>query len=219
MCIRDRSYFVDNESLRPLFPEDFINSLEDLYDYNVLQQIKESLYFYSEKQIQKHILNYLFAINFDIGNIEKNEYTDTVIEIEENFFQNFETTILGNDVDIKTLREFRKEAQKEYITFTLAKEIKLDGKQITATKQYQYLFDKYTRNIKENALSPYIDNDNFRRAVIDYNTIAYKNYTGKLKQDVSRLITMLKTKYHYTEKGAVQVTIYALDKKIWDKFD
>jgi len=185
----------------------------------VLQQIKESLYFYSEKQIQKHILNYLFAINFDIGNIEKNEYTDTVIEIEENFFQNFETTILGNDVDIKTLREFRKEAQKEYITFTLAKEIKLDGKQITATKQYQYLFDKYTRNIKENALSPYIDNDNFRRAVIDYNTIAYKNYTGKLKQDVSRLITMLKTKYHYTEKGAVQVTIYALDKKIWDKFD
>jgi len=214
-----KSYFVDNDSLRPLFPEDFINALEDLYDYNVLQQIKESLFFYSEKQIQKHILNYLFAINFEIGNIETNEYTDTVIEINENFFQSFETTILGNDVDVKTLMNFRKETQKEYITFTLAKEIKLDGKQITATKQYQYLFDKYTRNIKENALSPYIDNDNFRRAVIDYNTIAYKNYTGKLKQDVSRLITMLKTKYHYTEKGAVQVTIYALDKRIWDKFD
>jgi len=214
-----KSYFIDNETLRPYFPDGFISSLEALYDYNILHQIKESLYFFSEKQIQKHILDYLFAINFDIGNTEKNDNTGTVIEIDEAFFTNFETTILGADSDDKTRKEFRKTVQKEYITFTLAKEIKLDGKSITSTKQFQNLYERYTRNIKENALTPYIDSDNFRRAVIDYGKVAYKNCTGKLKGDVARLITRLKTKFHYTEKGAIQVTIYALDKKLYEKFD
>jgi len=214
-----KEFFMSNESMKPYFSEEFINAIEALYDYNVLQQIKESLYYFSEKQIRKYILDYLFAINYDMGNTEKNEATNSIIEINDAFFSNFELTVLGYDADLKAREGFRKDMLKEYVSFTLAKEIKLDGHAITATKQYQYLFDKYTRNIKENALTPYADNDNFRRALLDYGTMAFDNFTGKLKQDVSRIITRLKTKYHYSEKGAIQVTVYAIDKNLNDMFD
>lgn len=212
------AFFMDEDSLETYYSLEFINALEALYDYNVLQQIKESLYFFSEKQVQKHILNYLFAINFETGNTERNDTTGSIIEIDDSFFAQFESIILGHDAEAKARREFRKEAQKEYITTTLAREVRLDGKAITETKQYLYLYDRYIRNLKENALTPYINNDNFRRAVLDYGSMAFDNYTGRLKQDVTRLISRLKTGYQYTEKGAMQVTVYTMDKKLYDVF-
>lgn len=211
-------FFLQNEKLYSQLPEGFIESLEDMYDYNILQQIKESLYYFSEKQIVKEILNYLFALNYDIGNTETNFYTNEIVEITEAHFMNFESIILGPFASDSERKVFRKENQKEYISFTLAKEIKLDGKDISQTKQFEYLFDRYISNLKENVLKPYLTNDNLRLAILDYGTTAFKSHSSKICQDVTRLITKLKTKFKYPTQGAAQVCIYAIDKKLQEKF-
>jgi len=213
-----KSYFIQNEKLNGLIPENFLNAVEVLYEYQVLQQIKEALYYYSEKQIQREILDYLFAINFDMGANEVNPYTGKILKIQDTLFDNFENIILGAKVDKKQKMDFRKDMQKEYITYTLSREIKLEGKDIVGTRQYYELFDKYIYVVKKNVLQPYIENTSFRTAVLDYSTAAFKSHSNKLKQDVTRLISNLKNKYNYTEKGAQQVTVYILDKKINEKY-
>jgi len=214
-----KNFFLQNEKYSLLLPDGFIESVEDMYDYNVLQQIKESLYFYSEKQISRDILNYLYCINFDSGTKESNPYTGDTIEISESYFETIESVLFTNTKDEKKRQALRDDTRTEYITYTLSKEIKLDGKTITDTKQYKYLFDRYIRVIKENVLKPYLDNNSFRQALLDYSSTAYNSHPPKLRKDVSRLITRLKTKYRYTEKGAIQATVYIIDKKIAEKFE
>ncbi len=46
-------------------PSGFIDSLIRMYNYTVLQEVKESLYYYNERQIAREIMNYLFAVNFE----------------------------------------------------------------------------------------------------------------------------------------------------------
>jgi len=211
-------FFADDDDLMALIPGGFIESLVDLYDYEVLQQIKESIYYFSKKQIEKEILNYLFALNYDPGSTEINFYTGESIEINEDLFKNFEATILGVDSSSQIRQDFRNDMQKEFITVTLAGEIKLKGTQIDQTQQFRKLLDKYTRSIKENALAPYIENDIFRRAILDFDDVSFNNYPEKLKNDVSRLINNLIKSYDYNQAGAKQVAVYAIDKKIWEKF-
>ena len=50
-------------------PDGFIQSIEDMYNWNILQEIKESIYYYNEDQISKDIQNYLYSINFEIEEI------------------------------------------------------------------------------------------------------------------------------------------------------
>ncbi len=214
-----KTFFTDSDELNKQIPTDFINSLESMYDYEILQQIKESIYYYNKNQIQKEILDYLFALNYDIGNTLTNTYTGKKIIVSEELFNNFESTIIGLNAGKERFEEFRKDAQKEFITMTLAVEIKLQGKKIHQTQQFFKLFDKYKRNIKENALSVYINNDNFKRAINDFDETSFKNYPNKLKSDITRLINNLQKKYSYSEKGAIQVCIYLIDKKIWEKFE
>lgn len=214
-----KKFFLQNQKYSSLLPEGFVESVEDLYDYNVLQHVKESLYFYSEKQISRDILNYLFSINYDTGTKEKNPYTGDSIEINESYFNTFENILLGTTANEKKRSALREEIRTEYITYTFSKEIKLDGKNIIDTRQYKHLFDRYIRVIKENVLKPYLSNDNFRLALLDYGTSAYNSHPLKLRKDISRLITRLKTKYRYSQNGAVQVTVYIIDKKIAEKFE
>lgn len=213
-----KNFFTEDENLLSMIPPGFIESLEDFYDYEVLQQIKESIYYFSKKQIDKEILNYLFALNYDPGTTETNYYTGEKIEITEDLYKNFEATVLGVDSGEEKRIEFRRDNQKEFITSTLAGEIKLKGVQIERTKQFMKLIEKYTRSIKENALAPYTENENFRRAIMDFDDTAFKNYPEKLKNDVTRLINNLMKSYNYTQTGAMQVAVYAIDKKIWEKF-
>lgn len=211
-------FFADDNILYDKIPEGFIDSLEDLYDYEVLQQIKESVYYFSKKQIDREILNYLFALTYDVGTIESNPYTGENIEINEDLFKNFEATVLGVDVGQDKRSAFRRDMQSEYITQTLASEIRLNGVKIESTRLYQRLLERYTRSIKENALAPYIENDNFRRAVLEYGDASFKNYPERLKSDVTRLINNLVKSFNYSPEGARQVVVYAMDKKIWEKF-
>ena len=58
--------WMDVEAARALQPD----SLLRMYNYIVLQEVKESLYYYNEEQITADILNYMFAVNIDPGSTE-----------------------------------------------------------------------------------------------------------------------------------------------------
>jgi predicted Ser/Thr protein kinase len=199
-------------------PEGFTESLERMYDYNVLQEVKEALYYYNEEQLAKDIQNYLFAINFEPGVKKKSDFTGDVVEIDEDYFKNFEAMFLGTTSTPEEREEFRKDTHNEYVSKTLYKEMQQDGKKITETEQFEDLFDKYTRSLKENALLPYVDNENFRRAIHDHGTKNFKAYDRRLKRDVELLLTNLHKKFKYTKEGARQIALYVIDKNLLKEY-
>lgn len=212
------SYFTEDEKLKEMIPEGFMDSLVALYDYMVLQNIKEAIYDFSEKQISRDILNYLYSINFEPGAVEKCEYTGDTIQISDEYFKNFEALLLGVTSSAEERATFRNDSQNEYITQTLAFDVKIEGKNITETRQFGVLYEKYTRNLKENALRAYTENKNFRRAILDYGTTAFNNYDENIKGTINRMICKLTEQFGYTKEGACEVCIYAIDKKLDKKF-
>ena len=214
-----KQFFERNkQSFGDDIPQDFIDKLEDLYDYNVLQEVKEAIYDYNESIISRDIQNYLYAINFEIGETKKCEYTNDVIEITEDYLQNFEARILKPNSTVKNRKDLRAEIHREYIKSTLSIEIRVENRKIDDTSQFKNLFDKYTRNLKENALAPYIDNENFRRAIQDFNTPAFENYDDRMKRDINLLISNLKMKFKYSDIGAKQVSLYVLENNLVKKY-
>ncbi len=199
-------------------PEEFMESLERLYEYNILQEVKESIYHYNEDQIARDILNYIFAINFDIGETRKNPDTGDVLEVTEDYFKNFEALFLGATSDSGQRRNFRTDIHNTYVTETLTREIRIEGKKLINTSLFKSIFERYQRSLKENALSPYLDNDNFRMAIIDYKTKQFNTYDYRTKRDVELLIGNLTRKFRYNVEGAKQVSLYVFDKKIYNKF-
>ncbi len=208
-------FFIANEEYKKLIPTDFLSSIVDLYDYNIMQEIKTSLYHYNNKKISTDIQDYLFAINFSLGTKKASAYTGKELDITEEYLSKFEKIILGAAATKDKRDEFRKEMQNQYIKYTLAQEISLKNKKITQTKQYKELYDKYVGKIKENVLEPYKENVSFRRAILDFGNKNFNAYDKRLKTDVKLLITNLNKKYDYTIKGAKQICIYAIDKSLF----
>ncbi|OQY02957.1 MAG: hypothetical protein B6I20_05955 [Bacteroidetes bacterium 4572_117] len=198
--------------------KDFINSLIGQYDYNVLQEMRESIYYFNKKQISKDIVNYMYCINFEAGTKVTVTYTGDKIEVDDEYFKNFEAIFLGATSTKKMRDAFRMEAQSEYVSKTFTDEIQIKKTKIQKTAQFKNLFDKYTHSLKENALAPYIENESFRRAVKDYGTSQFKTYDSKLKRDVEHVLKNLVNKFNYTTKGAKQIALYVLDKKLPSKF-
>jgi hypothetical protein len=215
-----KNFFLDNSD-EPIFkdiPENFIIAIENLYGFTVLQEVKEAIYYYNEKQITTDILNYLYAINFEIGTTERCIYTNEMIEITEDFFKNFEIIFLGTTASEAMRKNFRKEIHADYVTRTIAQEIKLLNKKIEDTTLFKNLFERYTRNLKENALAPYTENDNFRRALLDFNTPSFENNDERIKRDIIQLISQLQLKFKYSLQGAKEVSLYVIDKKLVYKY-
>ena len=208
----------EGEPLFESIPDGFIDSLEDLYDYGVLQEVKEALYLFNEKQIARDIRNYLYAINFDIGAVEKNGDTGDTIAVTEEYFHGMESFLLGPATSERRRSEFRAETHAEYITVTISQEMKIEGKPLTDTTLYKTLFERYTRNLRENALAPYAANENFRRAIQDFGAAGFNTYDERLRRDVTFLLQNLKGKFKYTQEGARQIALYVLDKKLYEKY-
>ena len=199
-------------------PDGFIDSLVRKYDYDVLQQVKEAIYYYNEEQISEDILNYIYGVNFEIGDKVRCEFTGEKLEITEDFFKNFEAMFLGTTSSDVRRKQFREETRSEYVSRTLAEEIRVKGKDISDTSQFRNMFEKFTRLIKENALAPYVQNSNFRRALQDYRTDNFKAYDSRLRRDTERMISQLVEKFNYTEEGAVQIALYVIDRDLVKKF-
>jgi predicted Ser/Thr protein kinase len=207
-----------HKDVKDLIPTGFLDSLLRMYDYTILQEVKESLYYYNEEQISRDIQNYLFAINFEIGSVVTCTYTGQKLEIDEEFLMGIEQRLLGAKADSSQRTAFRKASQKEYTNRTLTQEIMVEGLPITASKIYRSMLDRYVYNLKEKVLDPFLENENFRRAIKDYNEEDFKTYDKRIRDDVSFLINNLCEKYHYIEQGAKEVCMYVIDNDLAKKF-
>ncbi|MEJ2038923.1 MAG: serine protein kinase PrkA [Desulfosarcinaceae bacterium] len=211
-------FFKSRKDLRASIPEGFLDSLLHMYDYSVLQEVKEALYYYNEEQIAKDIQNYIFAINFELGSTEKCPYTGDRIEISEDYLKGFEDRILGHNSDAQRRHEFRSRTQKVYSTKTLPQEIMGAAKSVSQTDLFDDLNERYIYNIKEKVLDPFLDNENFRRAIKDYDSEDFKTYDRRIREDVTFLMNNLTQKHRYTAHGAKAVCIYVIDNDLTRKF-
>jgi hypothetical protein len=208
--------FFKNSRYKEKIPDDFLPSLESLYDYNVLQEVKEAMFYYNQDQISNDIADYLFAVNHDIGADVECPYTSHKLDITEDYFAVIESRFMKPKASSSDRKNFRNETLKHYVAKTLH-EIK-SGADIKSTQQFEYLMKKYYQSLKENVLSPFASNDNFRRAIKDYRTDTFKNYDKRIKDEVKLLIKNLAFKFNYTEKGAKQVCIHVIDKDLVNKY-
>ena len=80
------------------------------------------------------------------------------------------------------------------------------------------MHDRYVYNLKEKVLDPFLENENFRRAIKDYNKEDFKTYDRRIRDDVTYLIGNLGKKYRYTEQGAKEVCMYVIDNDLAKKF-
>ncbi len=199
-------------------PKGFMKALLQMYNYAVLQEVKESLYYYNEEQISKNIQNYLFALNFEIGSVETCKFTGEKLEITEEFLKGIEDRLLDTQISKEERLSFRKDTQKKYTSNTLTQEIISAGQPLTETNLYKLLFERYAHNLKEKVLEPFLDNENFRRAIKDYETEDFKTYDKRIVEEVSFMMNNLSEKYGYTKQGAKEICMYVIDSELPKKF-
>ncbi len=204
--------------LGSLIPEGFLDALVQLYDYTILQEVKESLYYYNEEQISRDLQNYMFAVSFEIGASETCKYTGEKLDITEDFFRSIEDRLLGGAASKERRDEFRNDTQRVYAANTLTREMLVEGKDIQETELFHALYERYVHNLKEKVLDPFLENENFRKAIKDYNEEDFKTYDKRIRNDVTFLINNLCQKSRYTEQGAKEVCMYAIDNDLARKF-
>ncbi len=204
--------------LSELVPTGFLDALRNMYNYQTLQEVKESLFYYNEQQIARDLQNYLFALNFEPGTTTRSTYTGDRLEITEGFLAGIEDRLLGPDAGDQRRRSFRAETQRLYTSRTLTQEIMLHGKAITETELYQSLRDRYVFHLKEKVLEPFLDNTNFRRALKDFGTEEFKTYDSRIQTDVRFLISNLCDRFGYNEPSAREVCLYVIDHNLAEEF-
>ena len=212
-------YFTETrKDLSKSIPEGFLDALVHLYDYTVLQEVKESLYYYNEEKISKDVQNYLFALNYEIGAVETCEFTGEQLEITEEFLEGIEARLLGTEVDKDARVSFRKDTQREYTSKTLTQEIMIDGCGLSETELFHTLQERYLYYVNERVLDPFLKNENFRRAIKDYDEEDFGTYGKRIREEVTYMIKNLCKKYQYTQQGAKEVCMYVIDNNLAEKF-
>jgi predicted Ser/Thr protein kinase len=213
------AYFGERrKDLASLIPDGFLDSLLSSYNYAVLQEMKECLYYFNSERVSMDIQNYIYATNFEPGREERCHYTGETLDISETFFQTMEKQILGSGAGIDQMRAFRNEVQHQYASKTLTQEILLEGKALTATTVYNSLLERYAHSLKEKVMDPFLKNDNFRGAIKDFGTEVFKTYDKRVREEVTFLMKNLQRKYFYSSKGAKEICIYVIDSDLAGKF-
>jgi predicted Ser/Thr protein kinase len=213
------TYFTKmRQDLNEQIPSGFLDSLTQMYNYTILQEVKESLYYYNEEQITRDILNYLFAVNFEQGTTARCNYTGDRIEISDAYFKGFEIRVLGADAEEEARRSFRSATQREYASETLTQEILVENVPPAQTTLFESIHERYVYHLKEKVLDPFLANENFRQAIKDYGEPAFKTHDRKIRDDVTFLMGNLCDRCKYTERGAKEVCIYVIDNELARKF-
>ncbi|MFZ2955947.1 MAG: serine protein kinase PrkA [Candidatus Ozemobacteraceae bacterium] len=209
----------ENNKSREKLPRDFLKHLTNLYDFKVLKEVKDSMYAFNEEEISKTILNYLVGIPHNLGEMIKNPFLANEEFLYSNDFLDIvENHLIGYNAPFYQRVKYREEAVNEYASVTLAREIHLDGRKITETKQYLEMFSQFTRTARESVLEPYMNNNNFRCAVKEFATQDFEKYDAKLKEKILVLFRNLNEKYGYSTDCARTAVIYVLDNDLVRKF-
>ncbi len=201
-----------------MIPDGFLESLLRMYDYNVLQQVKESLYYYNVNQIEKDLKQYISAVNFENDSVVKCLFTKERIHVTHEFLESIENRLFSTNADARRRAEMRLDVLKEYTTHALTQEIMVEGKDISETRLFESLEERYVHNLKKRVLDPFLENENFRRAIRDFDTEKFKAFDKRIKSDVTFLIRNMKSKFNYTQQGAKEVCMYVVDSGLAGKF-
>ena len=213
------SFFRKLMKDRPrMIPDSFLESLLRMYDYNVLQQVKESLYYYNEEQIARDIKHYISAVNFEKDSIAKCLFTGERLHVTQAFLESIENRLFVESTDVGRREVMRNDVLKEYTTIALTQEIMIAGKDISETRLFGTLHERYVHNLKKRVLEPFLGNENFRRAIKDFETQDFKTYDKRIKSDVEFLMNNMVKKFSYTKQGAREVCIYVIDSDLAGKF-
>ncbi|PIR70529.1 MAG: serine protein kinase [Candidatus Niyogibacteria bacterium CG10_big_fil_rev_8_21_14_0_10_42_19] len=194
-------------------PKKFLGSLVGSYEYAVLNEMKESLYSYNKDQISRDVLNYLYAVNYELGAKIKCPFTGEEIEVSILFFKLMASRICGRDMSNEETLRFAYEVQKKYAV-AIAKE----RDHLTGSDLYKELQGAYVKNLKEKVLHPFIKNPNFREAIKSFNTPEFKTFDTRLKEYVVVMLNNLVKKFGYTQQGAKEICLYVIEKGLVEKF-
>lgn len=205
---------VSREKRNENIPKNFIDSLLDWYYYLVLNEVKESLYFYNNDQISEDVLHYIYAANYDIGNKVKCEWTGQTFEITIEFLKLMAVHFTGKEVSDQDVLNLARDIQKKYVE-TIARD---RNKKITESELYKELLAAYVRNLKEKVFKPFLKNDNFKEVVKSFGTREFDVFDTRLREYVAHMFRSLIDKFGYTEQGAKEICLYVVDQKLVDKF-
>ncbi len=194
-------------------PEEFTEDLLLCYDVSIIEEMEEALYDYNEERIDRDIKQYMYAVNCNLDTKHDCPYTNEEIKVTESFLKHIESMFFSKkEVGQKERSEFRQWAMTTYGANTFTQEIQVQGKNIAETELYGLLHDLYVHNLKDNILTPLSENDNFRRAILDFgDEEKFKTYDKRIRQDIIRMFKKLSDKFGYTEQCAKEICIYAID--------
>ena len=97
--------------------------------------------------------------------------------------------------------------------------IMVEDKRIGDTALFADLHKRYVFNLKEKVLEPFLQNENFRRALKDYDSEDFRTYDKRVREDVTFLINNLTEQFGYTEQGAREMCIYVVDNDLAEAFE
>ena len=216
ITIEDILEFFSQKKYHEKLPASFLAAVRSLYDYLTLQEVKESMFFYNQMQIATDIKNYLFAITVGENGRVESPYTKEKIDISEDYFRDIEARLLEPSASDDDCRKFRDDQLRRFVSATLHQT--KTGTPIEETGQYRKLLARYNSSLKENVMVPFIKNDNFRRAIKDFDTETFKTYDKRIRSEVELLFSNLETKFNYTRQSAKQICIYVIDNDLANKY-
>lgn len=203
--------FFRNQKLEKLTTK-MIDLVEKTYNYTILQQIKECLYYYNEEKIIEDILDYLCALNYDFEEKVFCKDTRNTFVLDEDFLTEKEKYLIKSDNN-KEIKDFRNRNLKRYISETSRYEDR-----VCESEQFKELYDRYIYNLKSRSLQPFMNNETFREAIKDFGTHQFESYDDNIKDNVKFLIDNLQDKFGYTVNGAKHVCVYMIDNGIAESF-
>lgn len=207
-----KNFFAKHADYRDKIPRGFIDSIIRLYDYNVMEEIKEALFKQNEERISKDIQNYLFASNYDIGARMICPYTGEFIEVCESFYETIEKHLFKRAMGFDTRKNFRAETAGKF-AITL-QDMQNEGLELTDTQIYKELYGTYMNNLRENIFQPFLKYTAFENAIKEYGTEKFEKYDSRTKEEVTFLIRNLVSRFHYSSEGAREVCLYIINKNI-----
>lgn len=205
---------VGREKRNENIPKNFIDSLLGWYNYLVLNEVKESLYFYNNDQISEDILHYIYATNYDVGSRVRCDWTGQELEVTIEFLKLMSGHFIGKEISDQDALNFSRNVQKRYVEMVAQER----NKDITESELYKELFSNYVRNLKEKTFRPFLKNDNFKEAVKFFGAKEFNIFDARLREHVAYMIKNLVEKFGYTEQGAKEICLYVVDQKLVDKF-
>lgn len=211
-----KTFFDKNPDYSKKIPNGFIESLIRLYDFGVLQQMKEALFQKNEERINKDIMNYLFCLNYDMGEKIVSPYTGDNIEVSDNYLQ-----LIENNLYRKKMNETERKLHRNNLAAkftTVLQEIQVNEEEIENTNLYKELYNSYLKNLRENIFEPLVKFTSFENAVREYGSKKFDVYDDRTKDQVKHLIKNLMSVFNYTLEGSKQISLYVLTEKIYEKF-